>query len=58
MSAAFDLAAERGVVHVIASERADDALGLADALLAGGLPITDKARRAVAPARDIRDTKP
>lgn len=41
MSTAFDQVAALGVVPVIAIERAEDALALADALLEGGLPIAE-----------------
>lgn len=53
MSAAFEQAAELGVVPVIAIERADDALGLADALLEGGLPIAEITFRTEAAAEAI-----
>lgn len=53
MSAAFEQAAALGVVPVIAIERAEDALGLADALLEGGLPIAEITFRTEAAAEAI-----
>lgn len=53
MSAAFEQAAALGVVPVIAIERAEDALGLADALLEGGLPLAEITFRTAAAAEVI-----
>lgn len=53
MSAAFEQAASLGVVPVIAIERAEDALGLADALLEGGLPLAEITFRTSAAAEVI-----
>jgi len=53
MSTAFDHAAALGVVPVIAIEKADDALALADALLEGGLPIAEITFRTEAAAEVI-----
>ncbi len=56
MSTPFEQAAALGVVPVIAIERADDALALADALLEGGLPIAEITFRTEAAAEvDRRD---
>jgi len=41
MSTPFDAIARIGVVPVIAIERVEDALPLADALIAGGLPVAE-----------------
>ena len=46
--------AEVGVVPVIAIESADAALGLADALIAGGLPVAEITFRTDAAAEVIR----
>lgn len=53
MNAAFQKAAELGVVPVIAIERAADAVPLADALLEGGLPIAEITFRTQAAAEVI-----
>jgi 2-dehydro-3-deoxyphosphogluconate aldolase / (4S)-4-hydroxy-2-oxoglutarate aldolase len=53
MNSAFEQAAALGVVPVIAIERADDALALADALLEGGLPIAEITFRTEAAAEAI-----
>jgi 2-dehydro-3-deoxyphosphogluconate aldolase / (4S)-4-hydroxy-2-oxoglutarate aldolase len=53
MNPAFEQAATLGVVPVIAIERADDALALADALLEGGLPIAEITFRTEAAAKAI-----
>lgn len=56
----FDQIADMGVVPVVAIASPDDALGLADALTEGGLPIaeitfrTDAAREAIAKIADAR----
>lgn len=53
MSGPFETAAALGVVPVIAIERADDALALADALLEGGLPVAEITFRTAAAAEVI-----
>ena len=53
MSTAFEQAAALGIVPVIAIERAEDALALADALLEGGLPLAEITFRTEAAAEVI-----
>jgi 2-dehydro-3-deoxyphosphogluconate aldolase/(4S)-4-hydroxy-2-oxoglutarate aldolase len=53
MTGPFEQAAALGVVPVIAIDRADDALALADALLEGGLPIAEITFRTEAAAEAI-----
>ncbi|RRH81895.1 2-dehydro-3-deoxyphosphogluconate aldolase, partial [Mesorhizobium tamadayense] len=50
MSTPFDTIARIGVVPVITIERVKDALPLADALLAGGLPVAEITFRSPAAA--------
>src|SRR6476620_979026 len=57
----IDLIASLGVVPVIAIERVDDAVPLADALLQGGLPVAEITFRTEAAAdvlAAIRDARP
>jgi 2-dehydro-3-deoxyphosphogluconate aldolase/(4S)-4-hydroxy-2-oxoglutarate aldolase len=57
----IDLIASLGVVPVIAIERAEDAVPLADALLEGGLPVAEITFRTPAAAdvlATIRDARP
>ncbi len=61
MNNPIDLIASLGVVPVIAIERASDAVGLADALLEGGLPvaeITFRTEAAVDVLAAMRDARP
>lgn len=61
MSNPIDLIASLGVVPVIAIERTEDAIPLADALLEGGLPvaeITFRTEAAVDVLAAIRDARP
>lgn len=53
MTAPIDLIRKIGVVPVIAIERAQDALPLADALLQGGLPLAEITFRTAAAAKII-----
>lgn len=54
MSNVMDSVAELGVVPVIAIDRVEHALPLADALLAGGLPVVEITFRTAAAAEVIR----
>ncbi len=61
MSNPIDLIASLGVVPVIAIERVEDAVPLADALLEGGLPVAEITFRTEAAAdvlAAIRDARP
>ncbi len=61
MSNPIELIASLGVVPVIAIERAEDAVPLADALLEGGLPVAEITFRTAAAAdvlAAIRDARP
>ena len=54
MSSILDRVAELGVVPVIAIDKVEHALPLADALLAGGLPVVEITFRTAAAAAVIR----
>lgn len=53
MNAPFDIIRRIGVVPVIAIERTQDAVPLADALLEGGLPVAEITFRTAAAAEVI-----
>lgn len=61
MADSIDVIAELGVVPVIAIERVEDAIPLADALLEGGLPVAEITFRTTAAAdalAALRDARP
>lgn len=61
MANSIDVIAELGVVPVIAIERVEDAIPLADALLEGGLPVAEITFRTTAAAdalAALRDARP
>ena len=55
MGELFERLKERGIVPVVKIEHAGDALGLADALIAGGLPVAEVTFRTEAAAQAIAE---